>query len=165
MKRLKNRLNDLQEVALLLKMADVSVDLITLLCGKKIGVGGSRAVYEFNLNHKYVIKVEPHNTDSNITEAMIWEEVQGLKGDLAWVKDWFAPIHFISPNGKVLIMERTQVKVKEKPKKIPSFFMDAKPNNFGWIGNKYVCHDYGIIYGFIKYRNKFTDINWAKDDN
>jgi len=31
---------------------------------------------------------------------------------------------------------------KHIPDKIPAFFTDVKPDNWGWIGNQLVCHDY-----------------------
>lgn len=158
---LENNLNDIQELAQIARHQDVNTDLILMLCGKKLGEGSSRAVYEYNLDNKYVVKIEPQNTDSNKAEFLLWYEVQGLKGSMAWVKEWFAPIKFCSPNGKILIMQRTkQDLTKTRPNKVPSFFQDVKPDNFGWIGNRFVCHDYGSIYNFIKYEKKFRKIEW-----
>lgn len=155
-------MNDIEEICTLSHLQDVNTDLLLMLCGQKIGAGTFRSVYEFNMNHKkMVIKVEPNNTDCNITEYLLWDEIQGLTNELAWVKDWFAPIHWCSPNGKVLIMERTRQLDKERPKKVPYFFTDVKSGNFGWIGNKFVCHDYGFINKFIKYEKKFQNAVWS----
>ena len=115
--RLTNRLNNVDEVSALSQLQDVNTDLILTLCGEKLGSGSYRSVYEFNMNpSKMVVKVEPKSTDCNIAEFLLWDEIQGLKGNLAWVKEWFAPIHWCSPNGKVLIMERT--KPNQRIKKI-----------------------------------------------
>lgn len=158
---LENNLNDIQELALIAKTQDVNTDLILMICGKKLGQGYSRVVYEYNMDDKYVVKIELQNTDSNRAEFLLWYEVQGLKGSKAWVKEWFAPIKYCSPNGKILIMKRTKQDFKKtRPNKVPSFFQDVKSDNFGWIGNKFVCHDYGSIYNFIKYENKFQNIDW-----
>lgn len=160
--RLSNRLNGLNELHSIISLQDVSTDLILMLCGEKIGSGSYRSVYEFNLNpKKYVIKIEPMSTDCNLTEFMLWDEIRGLKGNLEWVKNWFAPILYCSPNGKVIVMERTNpMPFKNRPDKVPSFFTDVKFNNFGWIGNRLVCHDYGFINRFIEYKNKFQKAEW-----
>jgi hypothetical protein len=158
---LDNNLNDIQEIGLIAKNQDVNIDLILMICGKKLGDGHSRAVYEYNLDERYVVKIEPQNYSSNVSERLLWDEVQGLKGSMAWVKEWFAPIKYCSPNNKILIMQRTKQDYrKERPTKVPAFFHDVKEANWGWIGNKYVCHDYGSIYGFIKYEKKFKKIEW-----
>jgi hypothetical protein len=159
--RLQNNLNNITETSRIIENQDVCTDLILSMCGKKLGSGCYRTTYEYNLDPKYVIKVERENTDSNMVEHILWDEIRGLKGSLAWVKDWFAPVKWISPNGKVLVMQKTHIKTLEPfPKKVPSFFMDVKADNFGWIGNKFVCHDYGFIGRFIEYRKKFTKIDW-----
>lgn len=162
MKSLSNKLNSIEEVCKISHLQDVNTDLILSLVGEKIGSGIHRKVYEYNLNpKKYVIKLETENTEANMTEFLLWDEIQGLKGPLAWVKEWFAPILWVSPNKKILVMERTkELPKKTRPKKIPAFFMDVKQDNFGWIGNKFVCHDYGFIYRFIKYEKKFQNIKW-----
>lgn len=158
--RLDNEINDLKESQEILSNQDISLDLVSSLCGRKIGEGLHRKVYEYNLNEKYVIKLETANTSANMTEYFLWDEIQGLTGNLAWVKDWFAPVKWISPNGKIIVMQKTEEKPgKPRPTKVPAFFSDLKYNNWGWIGNKFVCHDYGFIHKFIKYENKFQTIH------
>jgi len=158
--RLKNRLNDLQETSNIISWQDVSTDLVLSMVGQSIGEGCYRNVYEYNLDPKYVIKIETEGTNGNISEYMLWDEIRGLKGDLEWVKDYFAPIKWVSPNGRLLVMERTFEKPeKERPKEVPKFFMDCKRNNWGWLKNgKFVCHDYQFLHGFIKYEKKFKTI-------
>ncbi len=163
LKRLENRLNNFEEVCDITHNQDVNTDLILSLCGKKIGFGCYRTVYEYNLNDKYVIKIESENTSHNVSEYILWDEIQGLKGDLAWVRDWFAPILWMSPNGKILVMEKTSEDPKnkklERPREVPTFFSDLKYDNWGWIGNKFVCHDYQFIHKFIKYEKKMQKVN------
>ena len=159
--RLENNLNDISELANLTQLETVNSDLIRMFIGEKLGAGSYRSVYTFNPNpEKYVIKIEPKSTECNANEFLIWDEVSGLINSLAWVKDWFAPVLWMSPDSKILIMERTFQSSKEKPQKVPDFFMDVKSANFGWIGNKYVCHDYGFINRFIQYHKKFRKANW-----
>ena len=161
MKRLDNNLNNIQDVALITSLADVNTDLITMNIGKFLGKGTYRTVYEYNMDSRYVIKIEPDNTSCNLMEYTLWDEIQGLTGKLVWVKDWFAPVHYCSPNGKILIMERTiQNYSRTRPNVVPNFFTDVKSNNFGWLGKNFVCHDYGFIWRFIKYEKKFQKIEW-----
>lgn len=160
--RLQNNLNSIDEVSLISGLQDVNTDLITSLIGEKLGQGSYRAVYQHNWDKDWVIKIEPKSTDSNVTEFMLWDEVNGLCGDLSWVRNWFAPVLWMSPNGKVLCMQKTteypKNKKLERPREIPDFFSDVKWDNFGWINNRFVCHDYGFICRFIKYDKKMRKI-------
>ncbi|MGK6342870.1 hypothetical protein ACMGDK_11560 [Chryseobacterium sp. DT-3] len=165
--RLQNHLNDIRELSRISGLESVNTDLIRMMFGQKINEGSYRSVYEYNFDpNKYVIKIEPNSTESNANEFLIWEEVSGLCGNLSWVKDWFAPVLFMSPDAKILVMERTfpykTIRGKDlvRPEKIPDFFSDVKFSNFGWLGNKLVCHDYGFINRFIKYDKKFRKANW-----
>ncbi|MFH6944618.1 hypothetical protein [Flavobacterium sp. FlaQc-50] len=161
--RLSNKLNNLQETTNFLSWQDLSADLVLCLCGERLGEGASRTTFVYNLDPKYVIKVEPGNDGHNMVEYLLWDEVKGLTGPLAWVKDWFAPVKWISPNGRLLVMERTYDKPeKVRPRYVPDFFTDLKRDNFGWIGNKFVCHDYAFIYRFIKYGKKMRKISKDK---
>jgi len=162
MLKLEDNLLDADRTNSMLQIPTVASDFVTFLCGKFLGSGTFRSVFECNFDDRFVVKVEPRNTNCNIVEYMIWEEVQYLKGNLAWVKDWFAPIEWISPNGRILIMRRTKDYPKrKKPEKIPKFLWDIKPNNFGWYKGNYVCHDYGQFYNFIEYKKGFKKIDWA----
>ena len=159
--KIELELYDSIEISKLLLNYDVMLDMIRTMCGKQIGAGAFRDVYDYNLDSKYVIKIERGNTDCNIVEYMLWNEIMGLEGDLAWVKNWFAPIWWISPNNKILIMKKTKdISSKKKPDRIPAFMWDVKNSNFGWIGNKYVCHDYGQFYNFINYSKKMRKVIW-----
>lgn len=160
--RLENNLNSIDEVNTISSLQDVNTDLITTLLGEKIGSGTYRAVYQHNWDKDYVIKIEPKSTECNMTEYMLWDEIRGLKNELTWVKDWFAPVLWMSPNGKILCMQKTSEfpknKKLERPLEIPAFLTDIKWNNFGWIGNRFVCHDYGFLYKFIKYEKKIQKL-------
>lgn len=161
--RLDNNLNSIEEVCTLSHLQDVNTDLILSLCGQKIGAGVYRSVYDYNLDDRYVIKIEPNATESNMSEYLLWDEIRGLCGNLSWVKDWFAPVLWMSPNGKILVMEKTNKEPKNKklqrPREVPAFFTDLKYDNWGWIGNRFVCHDFGFLHKFIKYEKKFQTIH------
>lgn len=159
--RLEDNLNNVKEIADILDVAPVAIDLVTSIIGEDIGRGTYRAVYEYNLDDRYVVKIEPENTSCNLIEYMIWDEVKGLMGESEWVKKWFAPVKWISPNGRILIMQKTHKRDnKVKPEKIPKFLWDVCERNFGWIGNNYVCHDYGQLYNMIAYPKAMKKIEW-----
>lgn len=158
---LSDKLNDIQLVANIARASNVNYDLITSLCGKRLGSGYYRAVHEYNMDNRYVIKLEDGASSCNMTEYLMWKELEHLCGDLAWVKKWFAPVKWISPNGRVLVMRKTSEKPdKKRPEKVPNFLWDVKWDNFGWIGNQFVCHDYGQFYNFIDYKKGMQKAHW-----
>jgi len=168
--KLEDNLNNIGALHHIVTCTPVITDLVTSMCGKHIGEGTSRSVYDYALDDKYVIKLENSNTNCNTVEYMIWKEIEKLTGNLEWVKKWFAPVKWISANGRVLIMQKTKdfedvPKGCAIPKKIPEFLWDIKPDNFGWIGKNFVCHDYGQFYNFIEYSKKLQTIkDWYNND-
>lgn len=128
-------------------MSDAAFEeAFNLLCGEKIGSGMSRDVFECALLPDCVVKVEnsPHRFQ-NIMEWETWQFVQFTSASR-----WFATCKWISPNGKILIMERTRPPAPaEFTDKVPVWFTDLKPTNWGMAstnkdGKEYlVCHDYG----------------------
>ena len=135
---------------LLLEYADnpiISYEFLSFLCGDMIGQGTYRDVFQYNIDPRYVVKVQRDFGDfSNIIEWEIWNNVK-------WTgyKKHFAPCHWISSlGGKILIQQKTQPITARRPapQKIPAFFTDIKEGNFGWIGKQFVAHDYD--YTFIR---------------
>lgn len=158
---LEQNIKDIGELQSLTNSIDVVQDIVMSLCGKLIGEGCYRSVYQYNLHDDYVIKVEWGNQRCNIVEYMLWNEIQYLSGDYEWIKNWFAPVDWISPNGHILVMKKTEPRPdKKRPEKIPKFMWDVKNSNFGWIGNKFVCHDYGQFYNFISYSKRMVKAYW-----
>lgn len=159
--QLEDRLNSRFETDKILNDSSVSSDLVSSLIGEKIGFGTFRDVFLYNMNPDYVVKIEKGSSRCNIVESMLWEEIEHLTGKLEWVKNWFAPVSWISPNGKILVMKKTSKKPgKKKPSKVPKFLWDVKDDNFGWIGNNFVCHDYGQFYNFINYSKTMKNHKW-----
>ena len=125
-------------------------DAINLLCGKLLGEGETRKVFQCNLMPNHVIKVESNvNSFHNIREFEIWSEVMNIPH----MARWFARVHSMSHNGRFLIMEKTApARDDEYPDRIPVFFDDIKRENFGLITirnkktnvktNCLVAHDY-----------------------
>jgi hypothetical protein len=159
---LENNLNSLTEITSLLESPEISMDFITSICGTLRGQGCYRKVFDYNLDDRFVVKVELKNTNCNTIEHMMWEEIEGLTGELEWVREWFAPVIWISPGGRLLVMEKTKDyhKTRKPPEKIPSFLWDTHSANFGWIKNRFVCHDYGQFYNFISYNKVFKKVKW-----
>lgn len=117
-------------------------DAFNLLCGNKIGYGMTRQVFECNLRKDVVVKVESAEVRThfqNLVEWMVWSRVCGTE-----FEKWFAPVVEISPNGRVMVMQRTTlIGRSELPTKVPCFFTDLKHANWGMLNGHPVCHDYG----------------------
>lgn len=120
----------------------VLYEFLRCMTGDLIGEGCYRYVFDNPFNKKQVIKIDMGETNSNTIEWDLWNTIK-LIPDLA---KWFAPCIKMSPCGRVLIMEKadTSKGIDAYPKKIPSFFMDIKTQNFGFINTKLVCIDYGL---------------------
>jgi hypothetical protein len=130
---------------------EVFKESFNLLCGAELGSGMSRTVFECAILPGYVVKVEsdPHHHYQNIMEWRTWCFVQHTAASR-----WFAECRWISPNGKILIQERTYpARPSNFPRKVPAWFTDLKRANWGLAQSKkkggkpgrdwLVCHDYG----------------------
>ncbi len=133
-------------------------DFIGFFCGDYIGSGTTRSVYNFKYDSNWVIKIENGNAEGdNWAEHRIWESI---KYTTDGTKEWFAECGKISTNGKIMLQRKTKPlvsKYSKIPDKIPVWFTDLKLDNFGWIGNQVVCHDYSFsleIFGAIATRSK-----------
>ncbi len=116
-------------------------DTLGLLCGKKLGFGCYREVFELPWMPAFVLKLE---TDAgsfhNVLEWEVWREIKDSK----W-SGYFAPCEAISATGAALLMRRTRpIKAFPEGLTLPSFFQDVKPDNFGLLKGRIVCHDYSI---------------------
>lgn len=119
----------------------VSRDFFNLMCGEKISHGMTRVVYECRVDPTKVIKFETGSGEfQNVIEWDTWLDMKNGKA-----AKFLAPCHFISPCGTILIMERTFKPIKgyKWPKNMPAWFTDFKYQNFGMLGKRLVCHDYG----------------------
>lgn len=119
------------------------------ICGKVIGKGMYRTVYELKRDPDYVVKIErdpSRGTFANVTE---WRNYINNK-DWNYLKDWLAPCIGINETGQVLIQQRIRHgRRKDYPKYVPAIFTDLKLSNFGWIGDKFVCCDYSYFTPYI----------------
>ena len=116
-------------------------EFFRMFCGERLGGGQGREVWTFSLNDEHVIKFErSDHSFQNVLEWDLWCDAREMNNPE--ITKWLAPCSRISADGKILIQERTKP-AKKFPEKIPAFFTDTKKDNFGMIGNRFVCHDYG----------------------
>jgi hypothetical protein len=133
-------------------------EALHLLCGRLLGVGSARHVYECALNSEWVVKVETGaRSFQNALEWEFWQDAQANK-ELA---RWLAPCHHISPSGVVLIQARTtDAPTKAFPKKVPKVFTDLKYQNWGYLlgdHRRLVCHDYALT---LNYTTGLRQADW-----
>jgi hypothetical protein len=120
-------------------------DALTLLCGELLGAGASRHVYTYVPNPTdTVIKVEMERRwFQNVKEWMVWEAVRHVDH----ARPWFAPAIRISEFGVFMLQERTRpvtlAELRKELPRVPAFFTDLKVGNWGRVGKRIVCHDYG----------------------
>lgn len=134
-------------------------DALTLLCGERLGDGISRAVFACAVNPEWVVKV-CHTGDTrfqNQYEWRVWHNAQEAPD----VKKWLAPCLHISQAGNFLVQRRTTpVKLDELRKllpRVPAYLTDLKVGNWGRIGKRIVCHDYGTALMHLPTGTKKAD--------
>lgn len=123
----------------------IAKDAFTLMCGNMLGRGDYRDVFVYNLNPKWVVKVQRDSAEfNNILEFEIWCFVKGTE-----FEKYFAPCYWMSPGGRILLQHRTDpiTSKRRPPELIPHFFTDVKDSNFGFIGKRFVAHDYDFTFG------------------
>lgn len=122
-----------------------SNDLVNLLCGKLLGQGTYRKVFELAIDGTKVVKHDNGRNWSNISEWQLSVELHDTP-----IGKWLAPCHWISPGGLWLIQARTTpILPGDLPTSIPAIFADTKAENWGWFEGRPVCHDYGNHRAFI----------------
>lgn len=123
-------------------MKSVYRDGFNLLCGRQIGSGMTRQVFECNVDKSLVVKVEQAEVRThfqNLVEWLAWSRVAGTV-----YEKWFAPVIEISPDGRLLLMKRVEpAPTKSLPDLMPAFFTDFKSSNYGFYSGRFVCCDYG----------------------
>jgi len=118
-------------------------ELSYFMFATKLGQGMSREVFLHPHDPTKVIKIE--NSCEHFQNVKEWEfwNVHKLNKN---VSKWLAPCHYISDSGTFLIMDKTEVLPKNKiPKLLPGFLTDHKPENFGLLNGRVVCHDYSFM--------------------
>lgn len=136
----------------------ISSDFFDLMCGEYLGGGCGREVYVCRVDPDFVVKIETGvGRFQNPMEWRVWQEMCDKPEG-----NWLAPCVSISPNGAVLIQRRTDPLRKREMKKypkLPNFLGDIKMDNFGILGGKLVCHDYGYVrWG---YNTTLRKVDWG----
>ncbi len=122
---------------------EVVSDLFEMVCGKFVGEGTTRIVFDYLLMSGYVIKIEKEaRTFNNIMEYELWNSLSHAPE----FNKWLAPCIEISPNGRWLIQKKivpiNDKNKKDVPAKIPYWLSDMKFANYGFIGKQFVSCDY-----------------------
>jgi hypothetical protein len=155
------RLQRFKEISFMAERPFVTTDLLRFCLGDKIGEGAYRAVYEYQLRKGTVIKIAMDER-ANILEYQIWRACRKVP---AYSK-WLAPCLDISPCGHFLIQKRVRpLKDSDKlPALLPNFFDDIRRANWGYIGNRLVCHDYQFLERLVdlSFNAGKRDANWRK---
>lgn len=113
-------------------------DIWSVALGEWVGEGIGRRVWTLGTDRSKVIKVEDKSESfQNIIEWEVWRHVRDTK-----LAKWFAPCHMISSSGCILIQTKT-FPIKTLPRRVPAFFSDLKPENWGELDGRPVAHDYG----------------------
>lgn len=123
-------------------------DLFNLVCGKLLGQGVHRKVFECTLNRALVVKVEieeEYRFFANVHEMTFYNRAPYS------AQRWLAKPDTLSPDGRILLMERVMPisSASDLPTELPSFLNDIKPENFGWVQEgdtrRLVCVDYALV--------------------
>jgi len=132
-------------------------DAFNLLCGKLIGEGAHRIVYACKLRPDLVVKVENGTLRffANVLEDRFYADNRYYKK----VADWLAPVEYMSPDGRLLLMKRADPIPDNysMPARIPAWLTDLKRENFGLIEGRLVCIDYALTIGGPNIRLKKAD--------
>jgi len=125
-----------------MSLAATYEDTFNLLCGKLLGEGIHRRVFECRIRPDLVVKVENDEQRhfANVMESKFWGDHQYYDK----VAQWLAPVEHLSPDGRVLLQRRVRPisDTDTLPEKLPAFLTDIKRDNFGWLDGKLVCMDY-----------------------
>jgi hypothetical protein len=122
------------------RLKDCALDAIV---GEYLGGGATRRVYALKHNPELVLKLEFASKQfCNIAEYEVWKEVNGTP-----LAKYFARVVDIDPWAGALLMVRTRPITEQifrrRVKELPAFMDDMHWANFGTIGGRIVCHDYG----------------------
>ena len=135
-------------------------DLFNLVCGKCLGEGIHRKVFECKLRDDLVVKVEDDGSNfwryfANVREMQFWSEHSDYKP----VAQWLAPCEYLSPDGRILFQKRVEpcTRAFKLPERMPTFLTDLKRENFGWLDGKLVCIDYSTTIPNPNIRLKKAD--------
>lgn len=118
----------------------IQKDLFRMMCGKQIGEGSARQVYDCAYDSSLVVKMENRAYSfQNVIEWNVWNDALSMPH----ARRWLAPCTKISACGTILLQKKT-VKPVEYPDGLPVWLTDTKKQNYGLLDGEFVCHDYGV---------------------
>lgn len=134
-------------------------DAFNLLCGKQLGSGIHRDVFECRIRPDMVVKVE--NSEewrnfANVREHQFWADHEYVPA----VAKWLAPCEYLSPDGRISL-QRKAAPVQDSdmlPEKIPAFLTDLKRENFGWLNGQLVAVDYALT--IVSASTRLRKVDW-----
>lgn len=139
-------------------MSDHATELFRMIAGQELGSGCYRTVYAYRPDPALVLKVATEGPEANVIEHALWREIEHEKE----FARWFAPVIDMSECGTYLLQRRVEFGRKtDYPKQIPAWFTDLKCENFGWIGNQFVCCDYGSFYLSRQLTRRMKPVAWT----
>ncbi len=126
-------------------MKQIYKDTFNLICGKLIGEGIHRKVFECKLKPDLVVKVETQTNlrdFANVFEMKFWCN----NSHRINVSKWLAPCEYLSPDGFILLQKKCEKLPNDfiLPERLPKFLSDVKKENFGLLNGNLVCVDYAI---------------------
>jgi hypothetical protein len=137
-------------------------DFFNLACGKLLGEGVHRKVFECRLRADLVVKVEVEEVFRFFANV---HEMAFYNASPYAVQRWLAKPDLLSPDGRILLMERAMpaTDLTEMPDELPAFLSDIKMENFGWVREgdtrRLVCVDYALVY-HAKPSLRPRKVNW-----
>lgn len=137
----------------------VTLDAFNMMCGKLIGEGAYRKVFECKLRPDLVVKVEDaeYRRFCNVLEMNVWNCASDA------VRKWLAPCEFLSPDGRVLLQRRCEpVDRATLPDMLPAFMMDIKAENFGRYKGRLLMTDYAFTRA--PHSTRLRKVYWDRPD-
>lgn len=119
----------------------IATDMMDLMIGDLLGRGSYRDVYELIIDKRYVLKIANHDSGMhhNVLEFQFWSNLDEE------LRQHFAPIHWISAGGNILIQSRVDPVPTQTPLELmlPDVW-DIKRENLGMLNGKPVIIDLGL---------------------
>ncbi len=136
------------------------LDMAQLLFGDFIGRGASRSVYQCAFDETLIVKIDEWS--GNNANALEWATWRHL-ADQPTYSRWLAPCIAISPRGDLLLQRKTSpISTGKEPKMLPAWLCDVKPENFGLLKGKVVCHDYNTLHMLTSREVKMRTAQWRR---
>jgi hypothetical protein len=121
------------------------IEGLDMLCGDLLGTGSTRTVFRNFFDKTKVVKVATttQGIKANQEEFNTWNAVSYFTK----INSYFAQCYSLSRCASILIQEYIP-DLPDGKYKLPNFFTDLKPENYGLVSgtksSQIVCRDYGL---------------------